>query len=573
MALTIVLMCLASLPALCQTDPETPSPGTAPAPIVVPAVSDEKTIETPPDTTLPDDIRGDSLVARVRFYAENRHNIFARMLKAMLVRYRDTATNTLSNNTFSYDKYDHWKGRIIRRIEVRVLEPFGPSVNYPTREPTSVLEQTGNRMHIKTRAFIVRNRLLFRTGDRLEPFRLSETERLLRQSSFIYDARINLRRVRGNKKSNDSIDVIVIAHDLWSISGGGSLISINSFSINGSDANFLGMGSQLSAGVLVGPSYWHGSNWGASYILNNIGNTYTTASLFRYGYGNSTLQGIGINRDFFSAITRFAGGFTSSTEDRRDFAPTDTFSRRPMYTSYARQDLWAGIASDPFNDAQIDKERNYITSARIIRTDYSKIPWSDSLHNRQNNITFLGSVGFLKRRYFKDQFILGLGRTEDVPTGFQAFMTAGIQKGDFRDRPYLGFRTAYADYGGKYGFIYGLLQTGMYRDNGNWSDRLLSGSLLYFTPLVRMRRWRTRYFAIGRYRHLAGNYLPDTYLNLNNNDGIRGFSAGTAYGSRTAVLNLEANLYPPLTIAGFRFGVVLFADFGGKKIIKLHVSS
>ena len=517
--------------------------------------------------------RGDTIVSILQNYADTRKTWAAKALRAVLLRHRDTATNALSPNQFSFSKYERYTDKIIRKIEVQVLEPFGPSVVTPKREPGSRLERNGNRLHRVTRTFVVRNRLLFHSGDRLKPIRLSESERLLRQSSYIYDARITLRRVR---QSPDSIDVVVITQDLWSLTGGGSVSAANNFNAYATDVNFLGLGSRFSAGYNLSPTAWKGQSYTGDYQINNLGNTYITALAYHYGSGQGSTNGISLNRDFFSTLTEWAGGFASTTSDMQAF--TSDSLPNPYYTSYKRQDLWAGYAADfdYFNADQSDKDRNYIIGARVIKTQYSNIPYFDTLHQFQDNTTFLGSLGYVKRRYFKDNFILGLGRTEDVPTGSQISVTGGIEEGQFINRPYMGYNAGYADYGGKRGFFYLQFQTGMYRRDNAWRDRVLTGSLLYFTPLLHLRRWRMRHFAIGRYQHLEGYYMPNTYLSISNTDGIRGFSPAAFPAVQKAVLNLETNLYPPLTLAGFRFAAVLFADFGlaateGHSLLRAHL--
>ena len=79
-----------------------------------------------------------------------------------------------------------------------------------------------NRWHIVTREGVVRELLLFRSGDTVSVDTIAESERALRSKSYLYDARIVANRVcPGNDDGAGqvaAIDLIVVTRDVWSLS-------------------------------------------------------------------------------------------------------------------------------------------------------------------------------------------------------------------------------------------------------------------------------------------------------------------------------------------------------------------
>ncbi|MGD8279408.1 MAG: hypothetical protein PVH00_15325, partial [Gemmatimonadota bacterium] len=71
--------------------------------------------------------------------------------------------------------------------------------------------RAANALHVKTRKWVIRQELLFRTGDCYDPFLLAESERLLRAYPFL--AQVD---VYGVPQADGSHHVIVDTHDDWS---------------------------------------------------------------------------------------------------------------------------------------------------------------------------------------------------------------------------------------------------------------------------------------------------------------------------------------------------------------------
>lgn len=79
-----------------------------------------------------------------------------------------------------------------------------------------------NRWHVVTREGVIRELLLFRSGDTVSADTIAESERALRSKSYLYDARIVANRVcPGNADGAGQvpvIDLVVVTRDVWSLS-------------------------------------------------------------------------------------------------------------------------------------------------------------------------------------------------------------------------------------------------------------------------------------------------------------------------------------------------------------------
>ncbi len=108
------------------------------------------------------------------------------------------------------------------------------------------LFRLANRLHILTREQTVLEQLQFATGDRYNAETLRETERILRERRWLYDA-----RVVPVQRCNDTVDVTVVTRDVWSLVGTGELDRAGGDTAVGvgiQEVNLFGRGERL--GVL-----------------------------------------------------------------------------------------------------------------------------------------------------------------------------------------------------------------------------------------------------------------------------------------------------------------------------------
>jgi hypothetical protein len=103
--------------------------------------------------------------------------------------------------------------------------------------------EAANKLHIRTRQWVIRRELMFRPGDCYDPFVLAETERILRAYPFLSTVDIY-----GVPQTDGTHHVIVDTHDDWSTRFDVRLkLSEGSFieGVRLTEHNFLGMGQTL----------------------------------------------------------------------------------------------------------------------------------------------------------------------------------------------------------------------------------------------------------------------------------------------------------------------------------------
>src|SRR5512137_1801044 len=76
------------------------------------------------------------------------------------------------------------RGAVIGEVHIKVGDVFDTSIE----GEDGWLYRTANKLHINTREQVVRDHLLFKTGEPYDDRVVRETERLLRANDYMYDA-------------------------------------------------------------------------------------------------------------------------------------------------------------------------------------------------------------------------------------------------------------------------------------------------------------------------------------------------------------------------------------------------
>ncbi|AKD02223.1 hypothetical protein POKO110462_07705 [Pontibacter korlensis] len=511
-----------------------------------------------PDSVQADTVRqslNDRLIQNLKQMSE-RKTIMGKLLRALLDFDRNEEEVYGMDAELIRKEYEQHNFKVVRRIDILTLDPFGYSINDTSRVPSNFFEKAGNSLHVRTGRGQVRNKLLFRKMEPLEPLALIESERLLRQTRYIIDARII---VNEETTTNDSVDVFVITRDIFSLGGSGSYSpSSGRGRVTLRELNFLGQGHQIEGSYrfnLNRPRPWEVAGY---YTVENIGRSYISADVAYVDKNYYKEKSVFLSRDFFSLNTKYAGAVGASWIDERILlpsAPEDTAARFGN-VGYAQQDVWLGRAIK-FKSYNLGYETRgrVILGARVINTNYTTIP----TENFQSNALILGSMGYSTRKYYKDRYIFGFGRTEDIPVGTLFSVTGGYQDGTKWDRRYFGTSLAFARYGTNFGYLYSRVGYGSFLRDDRWEQGVLDVEAMYFTKLAEWGNWKLRHYLLGR-STLGINRYPEELLSINNESGVRGFRSDLVRGTRRASFNYEANLYTPLSLLGFRLATFLYAD-------------
>jgi hypothetical protein len=487
------------------------------------------------------------------------NSIFSKLLKAISVS--DDKNNKRDSVLKSDSKIiQRQAGKIIRKINVKILDLFGASVYDPEDTVRSWIERTGNSLHFKTKEWVIKNKLIISEGQKFIPDDIKEDERILRQSPFIYDVRIIPEEIFNN---SDSIDIMLYIQDIWSTNGAfsyhpGSKVG----SISLSDINLIGLGSAFTGGLKFNPDFEHGWDWNGSYTFANIERTYLSANISYLSEIDHQQYGLMIGRDFFSPVIKWAGAVAQNWQNFT-YPQFINKSGSAETAKFNQQDYWLGYAFDfrPYDSTHLYQNR-FNVAGRITRTVFSKRPEFDTVNAFEDNTFYLGRIGYSYTTYYQDQYIFGLGKTEDIPLIKMIEFIFGLDKGTNTSRPYYGIKTGYSLINNNLGYFYGGFQVGAFYNDKKWLNRSTIWDMFYFSNLKRSGNYTWRYYLGSRYSSYFDPLIPIDILNINNEAGIRGFTDNELIGNKKLVLNYEADIFLPLKPLGFNIALITFADFG-----------
>ncbi|HEX3129165.1 MAG TPA: hypothetical protein VH394_17660, partial [Thermoanaerobaculia bacterium] len=201
------------------------------------------------------------------------------------------------------------QGAVIGEIKVNVGDVFNPEDPEENRR----LFLIANKLHRTTRDSVILDQLLFRSGDRYSRRLLDESERILRQDRYLYDAEIRPVRYNGNR-----VDVEVVTRDVWTLNVGVNLgrsggVSSTGFQLQ--DTNLLGTGKSVTLA--------HSSNVDRTSSLFQYDDAAVLGSRVRLGAGYSdnsdgNVRHLALGRPFYSLDARWAAQMNALVADQVD---------------------------------------------------------------------------------------------------------------------------------------------------------------------------------------------------------------------------------------------------------------
>ncbi|HLP72184.1 MAG TPA: hypothetical protein VK155_04715 [Bacteroidales bacterium] len=472
------------------------------------------------------------------------------------------------------------QGKIIRKISIITLDPFGNNIRDTSEHPHTLLFKTGNWVHTKTNIGVIKNLLLLRENQVYDSLMAKESERLLRSHDFIRDIYLS---VIGS--TADSVDLELRAVDVWSLLPFLSRKSTET-GIGFSDLNFAGTGSRLE---ITGwwKKYGGGNITHVSYLLPNFRNSYISLNVqflfapggnlldlrefghyyyspvssnpqYMFPRNNNIVRSVEINRPFYSPVARWAGGiFYGQIMTTQNWISSDTLRYLSARTNI--QDLWGGRSWQIGREKPTGRITSFVLSGRFVRT-YTPNRSAEIISARlfPTHTYFFGSVSLSSRKYYRDKYIFNYGKIEDVPSGRIAGITFGE---DFqqRSRLYIGLYAGIGNYY-RFGYLSTFLSYGTFKNSTDgFQQGILTGRITYFTPLLSIGDWRIRQFV--RPTFVFGiNKSPADNQPLN--VGIKGFEAVESRASSVSIISLQTQTYAPWDIAGFHFGPYIFTHIG-----------
>jgi len=454
-----------------------------------------------------------------------------------------------------YLKYDK---RVIRKINILVHDPFGHSVTDTLLKDISYLEKMGNRWHTSTRHWVVANNLLFKENQKLDALTISESERLLRQSIYVNDARIFVTPV---KNSKDSVDVNVVMIDKWSITIPSAFTESTAYATF-KNYNTFGTGHQFEQ--YVGWKAPDLINYSGFYNVANIDDTYISSRLGYASDRNGTQVSLSFERPFFSPLAKWAGGsYLAYSQQFHPYRDTlDGLSKRANLFNLG-YDFWGGKSFKINNNRSFfDQSYNLIAGGRYFGHKYlnrGRVAFNE-LSAFPNLCGFIGNIGFALQQYYKDRYIYRFGANEDVPEGLiLQFLYGGVKQEYMRTRYYVGAEIARAKHFG-FGYVTGTLSSAVFFNRFMSNNVTTNYKLSYFSDLFRVGKWYLRQFT--NFNLVHGINKPAAEKTTLTADDLYGFSSGSLQGNTKMIVQMEAVAYAPYSYIGFRFAPVLSGGIG-----------
>jgi hypothetical protein len=466
-----------------------------------------------------------------------------------------TPVQKIVNKKLIQKPYSSFEGKIVRQINIVTLDPFGYSIGDTITASPSFLSKTGNKFHIKTHPFTIRNLLLIHQNQPFDSLRVKESERLVRSMNYITDVSFYTVAAPGTA---DSVDIFIRELDSWSLIPGGAF-SDSRLTFKLRENNFIGMGHTFQHGII-----WNHSTgdmaYRMKYFIPNIRNTYINSTL-QYGtdeYGNF-IKSFAIDRPFFSPLANWAAGVNFSQHLQKDTIWSVNFMR----FKYNAQDYWAGSSMPVFNgNSEYNRTTRFISAVRFIRVRFIEKPLEtiDTLRFYSDENFYLASIGVTTRLYVKDKYIFKFGITEDVPIGKVIGLTGGYQKKNSFGRFYTGARFSSGNYY-SWGYLSSNIELGTFLRSSKVEQGVIRAGANYFTNLIEIGQWKFRQFI--KPQVMIGIH-PTSYdsLTMNNEYGLRGFNSPVVSGTSRLLLTFQTQSYAPWNFIGFHFGPYLNFSLG-----------
>lgn len=468
----------------------------------------------------------------------------------------------------SFDKYNC---KIIRKINIETLDPFGYSAEDTASKPRNQVERMGNFMHIKSKNWTIRNLLLFKKNQELDSLVVKESERLIRSQRYVRSVIIKPVPIENCK---DSVDISIRVLDTWSLIPTGAFSSSKA-NLDMTEHNIFGLGHDFELNYIksFNNSTYNTFAYDTKYTIPNFKNTFIKSSVSsKNDLNNNTYKTARIDRPFYSTFVRWAGGiyydykaFAQPLSDVNGVSALQDFKIKTY-------EFWGGHSFNVFgNQSDFARGTHLIFSAGFTNSTYLIKPdiAYDPIRFLNSSKSVLASIGISSQRFYQDKYLFRFGVIEDVPYGKVFSLTGGAENKNNVTRAYFGGRFSYGDYF-DFGYLQGNIECGSFFNNGKTEQKTIKIEANYFTHLFPVGSWKFRQF-IKPVLVLGSNRLdsPKDRLNLIDVNGIPGFNSSPLVGTKKFLTTFQTQSYNQKSWYGFNFSpffnfTVGFLDDGNK---------
>ncbi len=422
-------------------------------------------------------------------------------------------------------------------------------------EENNWLYALANRWHVVTRDSLIRRQLLFAEGDAFSPRLLEESERILRQNTFLFDARVRPVAVDG-----ELVDVEVATRDTWTLvpdisfsRAGGE----NRTKIGVEDTNLFGRGQLLRVARIDDVDR---SGNSVEFADSNI--TRDRWSLYARLADNSDGRSnfLGFTRPFIALDTRWSGGVSVLDDVRNE----------PLYrlgneaAEYRKEREFASVFAGWSNGLRGRWTRRFTTGFVYDDNRFAAVP--DTLLETVVPADRKFVYPYVGIELIEDRFETGnnrnqIGRTEDFFFGTRLAASIGwADSGLGSDRDAAIFSVSAGKGFGRLedaALLVELSATGRH-ESGRAANTLATFDARYYW------HWADKRTFFMTLSATAGDNLDlDNPVQLGGDTGLRGYPLRYQSGDAKLLFTIEQRFFTdwyPFRLV--RIGGAVFADAG-----------
>ncbi|MCG3205312.1 MAG: Outer membrane protein assembly factor BamA [Elusimicrobia bacterium] len=440
----------------------------------------------------------------------------------------------------------------ISRITIRGTDIFDfETQTYLRKFPYTTI----NFLHIQTKEHVIKNELLFKVGDKVDPFLLSETERNLRALSFIRAA-----RVAQFPQRDGTVALVVYVNDSWTTEPQfnlGGQNSIESTEIGFKEKNLFGLGKNVSFFYEEGENFiqreynytdprFLGSRWQLKGGLINR--------------TEAKQRDISMERPFYSIDTKWSGRMS------HDYAESviDEFENNKQVSRFAQTkettELTAaakiGGGRDVISRTGLRWRKTQINYERIDQTSLNRsIPEDAQLQ------TIFVDLNLQQNEFFEATHLEKMTRVEDFNKGPILRLSPGVSPRELNGTKHQTESEA-------------TFESRIFLKNRHMFHQsyLYSGRNTFEKSENQRYGIKWKYYYLPNHKHTLvvhsradwGHKLdPDSQIELGGENGLRAFEADSIVGNKGWVFNIEDRMFfVDEVFSLFSLGGVVFYDMG-----------
>jgi hypothetical protein len=406
----------------------------------------------------------------------------------------------------------------------------------------------GNRLHVRTREDVIGRELLFTPDQCADAETLAQTERNLRGTGFLRDARVETVPAASGRPG--AVDVRVSTWEKWTTApllGFAQVGNRTVWTVGIAERNLLGRGLHVEV-----------------QRRSDIDRDQTLLAVRDPGVAGSRVQAsasyadrsdgrrteLGMGRPFVSLDTRWAFAARAAAFDQLD--PLYKAGERVADLAHQGRalDVEGGHAIGRSADGTLRLHGAYRYRRDRVEADLRRFGIAEA------------GLSFVQHRYLRLTHVNRFERAEDFNLGHQLSAAAGVSL------PALGGgkeTVFFLAAGGRRGLPLG--RERFVIGEATWTGRHTAGSWengLADTRLAGAFRLAPRALLLtqARYRH-GVNLDPETQLTIGAQNGLRGYAVNQWAGSRSLLLGTEARLFVADDVARLlSFAVAGFGEMG-----------